>query len=89
MCTFKDQQHVLVCDVAIGQVRASLTAVFGEAIRYTSVEGQGTLVQAPPSVAGEPFLALTRAAIDQAQQNQEHRAAGLESVAGEVIPNDP
>ncbi|HLW00599.1 MAG TPA: hypothetical protein VKT82_18220 [Ktedonobacterales bacterium] len=88
MCTFKDQQNVLVCDVAIGQVRASLTAAFGEAIQYTPMEGQGTLVQAPPSVAGEPFLALTRAAIDQAQQCQERKATGQESAAAEITHSE-
>lgn len=67
MCTFQDQHTVLVCDVAIGPVRQALTAAFGEAIQYTPVEGQGTLVQAPPSVEGESFLALTRAVIDQTQ----------------------
>jgi hypothetical protein len=68
MCTFKDQQTVLVCDVAIGQVRAQLTAAFGETMQYTPIDGQGTLVQAPTDVASEQFQALTRAAIAQAQQ---------------------
>src|SRR5579862_1258074 len=69
MCTFQDPQTVLVCDVAIGQVRERLTATFGESIQYTPIEGQGTLVQAPSDVASEQFQALTRAAITQAQQN--------------------
>ena len=67
MCTFQDQHTVLVCDVAIGQVRERLTAAFGAAVQYTPVEGQGTLVQAPASVASEPFQAITRAAIATAQ----------------------
>ncbi len=68
MCMFKDQHTVLVCDVAIGQVRERLTAAFGAAVQYTPIEGQGTLVQAVADVAGEQFQALTRAAIDQVQQ---------------------
>jgi hypothetical protein len=52
MCTFQDQQQVLVCDVAIGKVCQAPTA-----------EGQGTLVQAPASVASEQFQTLACAAI--------------------------
>ena len=32
MCTFKDEQTVMVCDVAIGQVRERLQEAFGQAI---------------------------------------------------------
>lgn len=44
MCTFHSDREVQVCDVAIGQVKAALTAQ-GDAIRYTHLEGEGTLVQ--------------------------------------------
>ncbi|HEY7123513.1 MAG TPA: hypothetical protein VH540_06140 [Ktedonobacterales bacterium] len=69
MGMFQDQQSVLVCDVAIGQVRQTLSRAFGEAVQYMTVKGQGTLVQAAACVASEQFQALTRAAIDQVQQD--------------------
>lgn len=75
MCTFQDQQTVLVCDVAIGQVRQALSLEFGEAVQYTSVEGQGTLVHVSAGVASEQFQALMRAAIDQAQQTNARKSA--------------
>ena len=67
MCTFQDHHTVLVCDVAISQVRSRLAAVFGEAVQYTPVEGHGTLVQVQADVASEPFQAITRAAIAEIQ----------------------
>ena len=67
MCTFKDEQTVMVCDVAIDQVRERLQEVFGETVQYTTVNGQGTLVQALPTVDATRFQATTREAITQAQ----------------------
>lgn len=67
MCTFKDEQTVQVCDVAIGQVRERLQEVFGETVQYTTVNGQGTLVQAPSTVDAAQFQSVTREAIAQAQ----------------------
>jgi hypothetical protein len=67
MCTVQDQHTILICDVAIGQVREHLTAAFGDTIEYTPVAGRGTLVQAPPEVASEQFQALSREAIARAQ----------------------
>lgn len=67
MCTLHDQQAILVCDVAIGRVREHLQEAFGEAIQYTTVDGQGTLVQAQPTVDPEQFQACAREAIAAAQ----------------------
>jgi hypothetical protein len=67
MCTFKDEQTIQVCDVAIGYVRERLHETFGEVIHYTTVEGQGTLVQAPSTVDPARFQSATREAIAQAQ----------------------
>lgn len=67
MCTFKDEHTVLVCDVAISHVRETVDAVFGNAVHYTMVEGQGTLVEVNPTVDAEQFHALTRTAIAVAQ----------------------
>jgi hypothetical protein len=67
MCTFKDEQTVMVCDVAIGQVRERLQETFGEAVQYTTVDGQGTLVQAPPTVDSARFQSVTREAIAASQ----------------------
>jgi hypothetical protein len=80
MCTFQNQHAVLVCDVAIGQVRERLTTAFGATIQYTPVEGQGTLVQAPPNVASEQFQALTRAAIDLVQQTSARKSAATPDI---------
>jgi hypothetical protein len=67
MCTFKDEQTVMVCDVAIGHVRERLQETFGEAVHYTSVDGKGTLVQAASTVDSARFQAITREAIATAQ----------------------
>lgn len=44
MCTFHSDREVQVCDFAIGHVKAELKAQ-GDAVRYTHLEGEGTLVQ--------------------------------------------
>lgn len=67
MCTFKDEQTVMVCDVAIGQVRERLQEVFGETVQYTTVDGKGTLVQATSTVDVAQFQSLTREAIAASQ----------------------
>lgn len=67
MCTFKDEQTVMVCDVAIGQVRERLQEAFGEAIQYTTVHGKGTLVQASSTTDATRFQAVTREAIAASQ----------------------
>ena len=66
MCTFEDERRVMVCDVAIGQVRQGLAA-FGDTVQYTSCEGQGTLVEASSCLDTEQFQELTRTAIALAQ----------------------
>lgn len=67
MCTFQDEHMVLVCPVAIDQVRARLHEAFGNRVRYTTSEEQGTLVQVPPNVDSARFQALAREAIAAAQ----------------------
>jgi hypothetical protein len=67
MCIFKDEQTVQVCDVAIGYVRERLQEAFGNDIQYTTVPGQGTLVQAPSTVDSDRFQLAAREAIAQAQ----------------------
>jgi hypothetical protein len=47
MCTFENEQSVVVCDSAIQQVRAAVSAAFGDGIRYTPIAGQGTRVARP------------------------------------------
>lgn len=67
MCTFEDERRVMVCDVAIGQVRQTMMAAFGNEVQYTPCEGQGTLVEASSRIDAEQFQALTRTAITLAQ----------------------
>ncbi len=68
MCTFKDEQTVMVCDAAIGQVRERLQAAFGEAVQYTRISEKGTLVQVQPTTDVERFQAVAREAIAAAQK---------------------
>jgi hypothetical protein len=67
MCTFQDEQTVMVCDVAIGRVREYLQETFGEEVQYTTVNGKGTLVQASPTIDSAHFQSVTREAIAASQ----------------------
>jgi len=70
MCTFENDHRVLVCDVAIHQVREAISAVFGDAVQFTPVPGQGTRVEIPPTINEETFQEVAGAAIAAAQQKQ-------------------
>jgi hypothetical protein len=67
MCTFENEKTVVVCDLALHRVRAALSAAFGDALEFTPIEGQGTRVEARPSVDEAAFQAVARAAIAAAQ----------------------
>jgi hypothetical protein len=45
MCTFNGDREVTVCDVAIKPVKAALATGWGDAVRYTHLEGEGTLIE--------------------------------------------
>lgn len=68
MCTFENEHSVVVCDIAIRQVREAVSAAFGDAIQYTPITGQGTRVEVPPAIDEEAFLEVTRSAIAAAQE---------------------
>jgi hypothetical protein len=68
MCTFENEHSVVVCDIAIQQVRAAVSAAFGDGIRYTPIAGQGTRVEARPSIDEETFQEVARSAIAAAQE---------------------
>jgi hypothetical protein len=68
VCTFENKQSVLACDLAIHQVREAVSTAFGDAVQYTPITGQGTRVEARPSVDEEAFQEVTRAAIAAAQK---------------------
>ncbi len=68
MCTFENEHSVLVCDIAIQQVREAVSTAFGDAVQFTTAPGQGTRVEAPPTIDEEAFQEVTRAAIAAAQQ---------------------
>lgn len=72
MCTFQDEHNVMVCDVAIGHVK-KMQEGLGDGVRYTVVDGQGTLVEAEPNVDGRKFTELAREAISSAQSVQAHK----------------
>lgn len=68
MCTFENDHRVLVCDVAIHQVREATSRAFGDMVQFTPAPGQGTRVEIPPTEDSEAFQEVTRAAIAAAQQ---------------------
>lgn len=67
MCTTKSEREVMVCDVAIESVRQELQTSLGGGVRYTTVEGEGTLVEAEASADAERFQTAVQAAIAAAQ----------------------
>lgn len=67
MCTFQDQRSVVVCDVAIDYVREALDGAFDRQVRYSHLEGQGTLVEINDEGGAEQFRARAEAAIAAAQ----------------------
>lgn len=68
MCTFENALSVVVCDSAIQQVRAAVSAAFGYGIRYTPIAGQGTRVEARPSIDEETFQEVACSAIAKVQE---------------------
>jgi hypothetical protein len=68
MCTCENELSIVVCDLAIGQVREAVREAFGDAVQYTPVTGQGTRVEAMPSIDKEAFQAVARSAIAAAQE---------------------
>ncbi len=70
MCTFENDHRVLICDLAIHQVREAVSAAFGEAVQFTPVPGEGTRVEVPPTIDEKTFQEVTRVAIAAAQQKR-------------------
>ncbi len=68
MCTFENERSVLVCDLAIHQVREAVSATFGDAVQFTSAEGAGTRVEISPTGDEGAFQEVMRSAIAAAQQ---------------------
>jgi hypothetical protein len=68
MCTFENERSVLVCDLAIHQVREAVSATFGDAVQFTPAEGAGTRVEISPTGDEGAFQEVTRSAIAAAQQ---------------------
>lgn len=70
MCTFENDQSVVVCDIAIQKVREATSRAFGDAVQFTPIKGAGTRVKALPSLDKNAFQEVTRQAIAEAgQQN--------------------
>lgn len=68
MCTFKDERTVLVCDVAIRRVRQEIDPVFDDSVRYTTIEGKGTLVEAATGQEAEQFTGTVPAGVTARQK---------------------
>jgi DnaJ-class molecular chaperone len=69
-CTFENEHRVLVCDLAIAQVRKAVGAAFGDAVRLTLVPGQGTRVEVPPTEDAQAFQVVASAGSAAAQQQE-------------------
>jgi hypothetical protein len=70
MCTFENDHRILVCDLAIAQVREAVGAAFGDAVQFTPVPGEGTRVEVPSTIDEQTFQEVTRVAIAAAQQKR-------------------
>lgn len=70
MCTFENEHCVLVCDVAIAQVREAASRAFGDAVQLTPVPGHGTRVEVQPTEDAHAFQSVARAAIAASQQQE-------------------
>jgi hypothetical protein len=69
MCTFNGDREAKVCDVAIGPVKTVLSAGLGDAVRYTHLEGEGTLVELTASeVDVRLFEQLVREGMAEAER---------------------
>lgn len=67
MCTPKSERSMMVCDIAIGCVKQDLAAALRGDVRYTVVDGQGTLVEADVSIDAAQFQSVIQEAIAAAQ----------------------
>ncbi len=67
MCTFNHEAAVTVCDVAIDRVRSDLEDTFPGGVRFTHLEGAGTLVEADSDLEPAQFGIVIKAAIARAQ----------------------
>lgn len=68
MCTFENEHSVLVCDIAIHQVREAVSTAFGDAVQFTPAPGQGTRVEVAPTIDEKVFQEVARTAIEAAQE---------------------
>lgn len=69
MCSFQDEQTVLVCPAAVDRVRTCLHEAFGEIVQCMRVDGQGTLFQLLSGVDSEWFQTVAREAIATVQDS--------------------
>jgi hypothetical protein len=67
MCETQSERRVMVCDVAIVHVRQQLETALGGGVRYTAIDGEGTLVEADATLDPERFQGVVQAAIAAAQ----------------------
>ena len=63
MCTVENPQSIVVCDIAIGQVREALAEHLPAGVTFSVVEGKGTRVQADLTVDGQQFTQVVQRAI--------------------------
>lgn len=75
MCTFRSDHEVMVCDVAIGNVRSNLKDAIQE-VEFTTVHGQGTLVRATSRADATRFRDAVQARSRLPTTRTESGAAG-------------
>jgi hypothetical protein len=86
MCTFENEQSVVVCDSAIHQVRAAVSAAFGDGIQYTPIAGQGTRAEARLSLDKQTFQEVARSAIAAAQEKPGKKFGGCHDALRNALP---
>jgi hypothetical protein len=68
MCTVKSPTEVMVCDTARDRVREVVMEQLGEAARFETVHGEGTLVTCLDPARTEEFQQSVNAAVAEANQ---------------------
>jgi hypothetical protein len=60
VCDIRDERSLTVCDVSVERYRETLTPVLGEAVSFTHVDFQPTLVECCDPARLEEFASLVR-----------------------------
>jgi hypothetical protein len=70
MCTVKSPTEVMVCDTARDRVREVVMEQLGEAARFETVHGEGTLVTCLDPVRAAEFQQFVNRAVTDANRGE-------------------